>query len=138
MTRVVTTAANLGELNQDDEERINIIGLAGDYSVGGQERFKGLEAYQLRTLLENNFMKWDSRHNDAPINESVLDLLETHPVFRAGGYVISPNRDDYRVSIDTIHASGEVSEEARQAFISLCRYADDFASSPEESFAWYD
>ena len=46
MTRVVTTVANLGELNQDDEERINIIGLAGDYSVGGQERFKGLEAYQ--------------------------------------------------------------------------------------------
>lgn len=124
-------------LNHDDEERINIIGLSGEYS-GGIERFDNLNAYQLQQLIDYNFMELEECHNNAPSNGDVLEFLNTFPDFVAGGYTVSPEREDYRVSIESIKLDRKPTYAEQQAFIRLCRYADDFECSDNGCYAWFD
>ena len=137
MTRVVTTVNYYDDLNTDDELRINIIGLSGDWS-GGIERFDGLEAYQLQQLIDENFMTETDRHNSAPENKEILEFLQQYPDFTAGGYAVSPERQDYRISLESISLDREPTVEEREAFTYMCRYADEFRCDSSGCYAWFD
>ena len=58
-----------------------------------------------------------------------MNLMEDHTELKAHGYVVSPDRDDYRVSIEGLQYSGEVSAELMVEFVELCRYADEFSAT---------
>jgi hypothetical protein len=77
-----------------------------DY-IGGSRRFSNLPLELLELILLENHTDHNEKHNNAP---SIRDLIifakqmnEKGYYFFFNGYAISPKRDDYRVSIDTIN-----------------------------------
>jgi hypothetical protein len=77
-----------------------------DY-IGGSRRFSNLPLELLELILLENHTDHNEKHNNAP---SIRDLIifakqmsEKGYYFFFGGYAISPKRDDYRVSVDTIN-----------------------------------
>jgi len=124
------------ELNRDVELRSKILGLSGEYS-GGCESFE-IGVAQLKELFDNNFIEPLSRHNDAPENEEILGFMEAYPDFKAGGYAVSPERHDYRVSIDRIVLDRKPTPDEMIEFTQMCRYADEFQCDLTGCFAWFD
>jgi hypothetical protein len=77
-----------------------------DY-IGGSRRFSNLPLELLELILLENHTDHNEKHNNAP---SIRDLIifakqmsEKGYYFFFNGYAISPKRDDYRVSVDTIN-----------------------------------
>jgi hypothetical protein len=77
-----------------------------DY-IGGSRRFSNLPLELLELILLENHTDHNEKHNNAP---SIRDLIifakqmsEKGYYFFFNGYAISPKREDYRVSVDTIN-----------------------------------
>jgi hypothetical protein len=75
--------------------------------VGGTKRFSKLPLELLELLVLEGHTDPEDYQNNSP---SIKDLLvfakqmsEKGYYFFFGGYAVSPSRDDYRVSIDTIN-----------------------------------
>ena len=77
-----------------------------DY-IGGSRRFSNLPLELLELILLENHTDHNEKHNNAP---SIRDLIifakqmnEKGYYFFFNGYAVSPRREDYRVSVDTIN-----------------------------------
>jgi hypothetical protein len=75
--------------------------------IGGTKQFSKLPLELLELLLLEEHIDHEEKHNNAP---SIRDLIifakqmnEKGYYFFFGGYAVSPDREDYRVSIDTIN-----------------------------------
>lgn len=74
--------------------------------IGGVKHFKDLPLELLELLVLENHLDGEDKQNEAPsINELIAfarQMKEKGYDFYFGGYAVSPSREDYRVSIDTI------------------------------------
>ena len=120
------------------EERIFGYYKESAYEFGGIRRFNNLSPTDLHWLVENGFADPYDQQNDSPTIQEFLDFADTHPGFRFGGYTVSANRPDYRVSIDSIsYEVGPVMPtEYMVDFTNLFRLADEFDLSI--GYAWFD
>lgn len=94
--------------NRDAKRRHGMIGVGPtggppEYA-GGVARFYELDAHGLASLIEADFIDPHEAHNAAPTGWDILRFLCRHPQVRAAGYVVSPDRPDYRTSLDTVYA----------------------------------
>jgi hypothetical protein len=127
------------KFNYDDKRRCEIIGL--EYPVdywGGCCSFKGLTLDQLNLLLDEGFADPDEQQNSAPDTSEFKSFLEEYPKATLHGYIISPDRDDYRVTIEGLEYDGEVSKEMLSDFIEMFRFADDFNVGDDFLNCWFD
>ena len=124
-------------MNKDDKRRCEILGIPYPPQYGGGvEHFEGATYVQLRTLLEENFAEHDSAQNFSPEFEQFVRFLAEHPLFTAHGYIVSPTRADYRVTIEGIAGPEDSSKDAIEDFVMLCRDADEFSLHPP--YSWWD
>jgi hypothetical protein len=76
-----------------------------DY-IGGSRKFNDLPLELLELLVLEDHTPHDEKHNEAPTIRDMLILAKQLKSkgydFYFGGYAISPKREDYRVSVDTI------------------------------------
>jgi hypothetical protein len=132
----------VSELNRDHEERDRLLfGRAinwGHEGLGGIERFSGLGVETLRTLVARNFADPADRQNDSPTLGEFLRFLEKHPEVRAHGYAVSPEREDYRVTIEGLEYAGPVSAELRREFRQMNGAADECVCEAGRLYCWYD
>ena len=127
------------ELNKNDKERQRILGIEGnDYSMGGTTRIRELTLAQLDELLEKNFADPEDAQNNAPTFQEIRDFIAAHPDFVAHGYAVSPERYDYRVSLEGIKLDRKPTEEELRDFVNFFRYADEFECEEDGCYAWYD
>ena len=127
------------ELNHDDKRRCEIMRIARPVNyMGGCYRFEGLTLDQLNLLLDEGFIDPEERQNDAPTTIEFKSFLEAYPDATIHGYIISPNRDDYRISIEGAEYNGDVSKEMMIDFIEMFRFADDFTVSDNCLYCWFD
>jgi hypothetical protein len=74
--------------------------------VGGTKRFNHLPLELLELLVLEGHTDHEDRQNDAPSIRELLviakQMKEKGYTFSFGGYAVSQEREDYRVSIDTI------------------------------------
>lgn len=132
--------------NRNDTERMNIIeenggtidkrhiGKDGQYDI---LRYEGLNVEGLRLLLEKGFADPEERQNCAPPIQDIYDFMCQHPGFTAHGYIVTPNRADYRVSIEGVECCDYDSSDA-EAFSALFHDADDFVVEDGNLYCWYD
>jgi hypothetical protein len=92
--------------------------------VGGSANFDGLDAIALATLIEARFIDPYDRQNAAPTVWEIFGFLCRHPQVRAMGYVISPDRPDYRTSLETVYAP-KIDAELRSDAAKFCIDADE-------------
>lgn len=127
-------------LNADYKTRDQII--FGEYNdqnyLGGTKRFEQLSLEKLESLVGNNFIDLDDCQNLSPTVQEFLTFMKNHPKVYAHGYVVSHNRNDYRVSIEGLSYEGKVSKELLFDFVKLCRQADEFVANEHELYAWWD
>jgi hypothetical protein len=67
--------------------------------------------------------------------------MQNYPEVRAHGYVVSPDRDDYRVTIEGLECPEfKLTEDSFGLyinFVKLCRHADELEIN-SELYSWWD
>ncbi|MGA5298889.1 hypothetical protein ACPCHT_03125 [Nucisporomicrobium flavum] len=98
------------------------LGGGGRY-VGGAAHFDNLDAAGLAALIQSRYIDPDEQQNAAPPVWDIFRFLCRHPQVRAMGYVISPDRPDYRASLETVYAQ-EIDPRLRKDALTFCADAD--------------
>lgn len=119
-------------------ERDAILGVCSSYALGGVDRFSRLDIGKLDALLAAGHADPDERQNDAPSTAEFRDFLAAHPRFTAHGYVVSPHRDDCRLSLEGVQLDAKPTQEEIAAFSARFAMADEFVLSDDRLYCWYD
>jgi len=109
-----------------------------DYEKNYEIRyFDQLDADTLQQLIDLKFADPKEKQEDAPTIANFLKWLRDNPDYKAHGYVVSINRDDYRVSIEGVDGCAKTPE-ALNRFIKMFRKANEFHVDADYQRAWYD
>ena len=140
--------------DQEAAERDTLI--FGSYDpeayLGGVRRFYDVSPETVAELVKKGYANPDETQNDSPSIQEFLDFCEQHPEMglTLGGYVVSNDRSDCRVTIDGIAgelptgASGSTANaiDGIVSFYERFRYADelevDQGTCAVALSAWYD
>lgn len=131
-------------MNDNYKERDRI--LFGEYDpdkyLGGIRRFQNIDVQTLNTLVAHNYIELSECQNDSPSTEEFLEYAKAHPDIRFCGYAVSPDRDDYRITIEEVYQTLDGIDEILE-FVRYFRFADEFtidecANGLYEADAWWD
>lgn len=125
--------------NYDDKRRCEIIGLSYPPKyLGGCEHFERLPLDDLNLLLDEGFIDPEECQNCSPTTMEFKEFMEMYPGVTLHGYIVSPERSDYRVTIEGFEYHGNVSKEMLKMFIDKFRFADDFTCDDDYLYCWFD
>lgn len=100
--------------------------------------FEYLSYSQLHELIDNNLIELDECQNDSPSVKEFYEFMQQHINTTTHGYVVSPGRDDTRVSLEGIALASEfVDKNVFSDFIELCKHADELQTQGD-LYAWWD
>ena len=116
-----------------------------DY-FGGIERFDALPVEDLETLVKEKFADLDEAQNEAPTIKEFLEFANRYKDFARitfDGYVVSPDRSDYRVSVDAITIYPDAKNEGRRdmlaaAAMNFGKRADEADFDGDCFYLWWD
>jgi hypothetical protein len=124
--------------NRDSVRRDRLVGVApNDPYLGGIAYFYDADANDVAALIDAKFVNPYESQNEAPTVWEIFQLQCRYPQVLASGYVVSPDRPDYRTSIDDIHADRSVTmlrEPARE----FCADAEDMDFTVESFECFWD
>ncbi|WP_337100029.1 hypothetical protein [Paenibacillus sp. YIM B09110] len=126
--------------NNDHEARDEMLGIDMNWNDSKFDivYFKNLDVQMLEQLYINNFLNPEDRQNNSPSVAEIFEFMMLHPQVTASGYIVSPNRDDHRVSIDSLAVSEQyVSKRLKKEFEKFCENADEL-SLTNDLFSWWD
>ncbi|MCV3214498.1 hypothetical protein OGM63_13415 [Plectonema radiosum NIES-515] len=142
----------MNNLNQDYHRRDEIVfgqRINWDEDFGGAERFQNLSLEQLEKLLEEGFANPQEKQNFSPTIEQFYEFGKNcvakgyNLVFI--GYAISPDREDYRTSIEGIEVRVEteliesrIDANLRDEFEKFAQSADETEINFSVLYAWWD
>ena len=115
------------EYKKDDKRRREILGLKEEnkYKNGGIDTIENVPVDIVQKLIDEKFVNPDEYQNDSPTTQEFLIFLKTHEGFTLSGYIVSPDRNDYRITFTSI--SGETEDaDTISDFIDNFRMADEF------------
>lgn len=130
-------------LNPDYKRRDEILGFSmepvpWDRALGGIRAFENLRLEGLEALFEESFIDPEDAQNSAPPAQVFLEFMRQHPEALAHGYAVSPQRDDYRVTIEGLRVPNEhVTRDLLADFVYLCKDADDLYLE-YDLYSWWD
>lgn len=127
------------ELNKDSKRRDDIVfGDGIPKYQGGTARFKNLSRDKFELLVKENFIDLEGRQNSAPSAGEFYDIfLKEYPGVTLHGYVVSSERNDYRMSIEGLDYKGRVSRKMLKEFVERCRLADEFTIEDKHLYCWF-
>lgn len=130
--------------NKDDVRRREIIQEKGiiDYRYFNDGkydilRYERLTGDALDTLIKEGFADEDEQQNACPCIREINKFIHEHPNFTAHGYIVTPERPDYRVSIEGVWGE-DCDERDKEDFIRIFRRADDFTINGGVCYCWFD
>ncbi len=127
------------EFNKDVKTRDEMIfgEYAPDKYMGGVRRFEGISADLIKELMEMGYADPDEAQNSSPSIQELVDYANRYDGYLFDGYVVSLDRSDYRVSIETIKKYEDVDKDEMMDFVKEFRSADEF-NIDGELYAWGD
>lgn len=125
------------EYNKDEKRRCEILGINPTYG-GGYYGIHKMDINQLNMLLDEKFIDPEECQNCSPSTMEFKEFMEAYPNVTAHGYIISPDRSDYRVTIEGLEYNGHVTRKMMEEFTELFRHADDFTCNRNCLYCWYD
>jgi len=99
--------------------------------------FVNLDANTLEKMIELGFADPGERQNESPTIGEFLAWLKENPSYKAHGYVVCVDRNDYRLSIEGVDGHSKDLEEI-QRFREMFQDADEFDIYGDYQRAWYD
>lgn len=124
------------ELNHDAARRDTIIFGHPPSKGYDTQGFDHLTLNQLDQLVKENFIDLSDRQNDSPTAGEFYEFVKTYPRFTLDGYVVSPLRDDYRVTIGAIQLTAPATEEELFAFLALSKDGNKLKSDTNLEAWW--
>ena len=108
-----------------------------EHYMGGLRYIDALNVNDIEWLMQNKFLDENECQNYSPSTVRFLEFLKKYPHYVAFGYAISPDRWDYRITIEGIK-SVRVPTDIKEIeeFVDLCKDADEFRIAPPR--AWWD
>lgn len=131
------------QFNRDYQKRDRLLHIKVNWlnekdSNGGIEEFEGLDVKTLEELLLDGFIDPWSYQNASPTVAEVFRFMVKYPQVLAGGYAVSPFREDYRVSITEIYVDrNDVNSQLINDFKEFCNSADEL-SIEGDLRGWWD
>jgi hypothetical protein len=114
--------------NMDQDRRDSLIPFKNDRwnagYLGGIRRYEGLDVEVLGQLINEGFVDLEERQNNAPTIRRFYNFMKRYPEFKAHGYVVDKEREDYRLSVEGVEGKA-LSDDAIKAFRNISRGADD-------------
>lgn len=111
-----------------------------NYSSDGIAYFQGISMDMLRQLIAEGFLNPFERQNDSPTVKEMMDFCagedEDNWIFH--GYTVSPERIDYRVSIEGFEARTEPLAFRKKEFAQFNHKASKLFLEEDECYCWYD
>lgn len=129
-------------MNMDVRSRDKLI--FGKYDpnayMGGIRRFEGMPYSTLSKLIDGDYVDLNDAQNYAPSISELYEFASSDPsAYTFDGYVVSPQRSDYRVSIDSINRVTPFAQaEDVVDFAEFIKYADEFEINQNGGTAWWD
>ena len=106
--------------------------------LGGIRRFEPtLTTAALIKLVDIGAAEMDERQNFAPSIREMINFGLSHPYVEFGGYVVSPQRGDFRTSIEEVCCTFSCCQDLVD-FVNMFRHADEFNITVAEGRAWFD
>lgn len=102
----------------------------------GIEHFSNLDIATLKQLNDLGYLNLKLRQNDSPTIGQFMEFMKEYPAVKCHGYVVSPFRNDYRVSIEGLECYTDLSD--IQDDFEQFNNADEFEASDERLYCWYD
>lgn len=124
--------------NRDYEVRDELVDLDISWGVGdiGGTMSIEVDAAVVESLLKRGFLDPHGRQNLGASAWEIFQFMCDHPTSFAMGYVVSPDREDYRVTLDSIFAIGDIDTDRLRE---LCKDADEAEVLPGEGGGcWWD
>jgi hypothetical protein len=133
----------LRDMNRDVARRDALLGITGQQASGGIVRYEDLDGPRLATLIDERFADPDCTQNESPTIAVFLSFLKEYPEVRVYGYAVSPERSDYRVSVEGVTVDlGQVAPSRRAAlraaFARLGETADEKETDGDLLHCWWD
>ncbi|QHW33230.1 hypothetical protein GZH47_22200 [Paenibacillus rhizovicinus] len=101
-------------------------------------RFEPVRINVLEKLMELKFIDPEERHNDAPSIQLFYEFLRKHQSVFVYGYVVSPFRNDYRVSIEGMTVIEEdITECLKKDFFEFNKTASEIKTD-SGLVSWWD
>lgn len=132
------------EYNKNAKERDKFLfgdgGKTERYKLGGICRIPRMAAADIKYLLEEKYADPEERQNFSPTIKEFYDFLVSHPDFYAFGYAVSPQREDYRISIEGVRCDKDIKVSELIDFVHFAKDADEsgFDTSANSYYAWWD
>ena len=131
-------------MNKDFKRRDEIIfgSYEPDKYLGGCRSFSC--SYEtMKTLVENNFIEMNECQNCSPYTKDFMEILQGVDNVSFEAYAISPDRDDYRVTIEGVDIEIPDWDYGKVCFlVESFHYADEFSFQHFEGVyylhAWWD
>lgn len=107
-------------------------------------RFKGMGIVAAEALITQGFLDPEERQNDSPTVREFIDFAKDHldANFRFHGYVVGPEREDCRVSIEGIQSGyDDINKETILDFVKMFMVnypANDTDVRYDNLYCWYD
>jgi hypothetical protein len=121
---------------QQNAERWAIIGRPT--TTGDCVHIEGIDIATLDALMKAGYCDPEQTQNDSPTVREFAEFMRTHEGVTAHGYVISPDRDDSRVSLEGLAYTRRGTGELLEAFIQAFRHADEFTVTDHGLYCWWD
>lgn len=136
----IEVPANEFIYNKDYELRDKIVGTNFDWSKKENRvvYYDNLDIRTLEKLILNKFIDPNDAQNAAPFVKDIFIFMTKHPQVLASGYLVGPDSEDYRISIDGLYVPVKyVTEDIKNDFIEFCVDADEL-NTEGNLFSWWD
>ena len=120
----------------NDKRRHELVNLGFDGKKYDVRYFNELTYDNLQKLIAEGFADPDDMQNSSPSIGEIAEFLKANPFFTAHGYIVCPERDDVRVSLEGVESAHLLNRTELEAFVEMFRHADEFSLNPPR--AWYD
>ncbi len=111
-------------------------------TYGGVKNFTNLSVEKLQQLIAQRFADPAAGHNNSPTIREFLEFGQQQAAkgfnFSFEGYAVSPDRGDYRVSIDGILFNGSCPHQLIVEFQEFVGDPDELDLDPYYLRAWWD
>ena len=107
---------------------------------GGTKHFEGATLEALEKLLAAGLIDAEEAQNSSPTVAEFMEVMRSHPSFRAHGYIVSEERDDARTSLEGL--SGYVTYADFPSVQASLGHADEFNIEDDgkgyQVYCWWD
>lgn len=124
------------EFNRNYSRRMEILGIKDDYK-GGIEYFENLTINKFKMLLDEGFIDPKDCQNESPSAYDFYNFMFKYPELNAHGYAVSPERDDYRVTIEGLAGAKTDDAKLKSDFIEFCKSASSLKTE-NKLYSWWD